>query len=58
MNGVTRADKLPRLLRIRQSLLNIERLGVLEGIEDDKWKKGLQQLKEVLDKKSKASSEV
>ena len=50
---VVRADKLPRLLRIRQSLLNIERLGILEGIADEKWQKSLDTLKKVVQERSK-----
>lgn len=51
--GATRADKLPRLLRIRQSLLNIERLGILEGIADDRWQKSLDALKKIVQERSK-----
>jgi hypothetical protein len=51
--GAVRADKLPRLLRIRQSLLNIERLGILEGIADEKWQKSLDTLKKVVQERSK-----
>lgn len=52
--GAVRADKLPRLLRIRQSILNIERLSVLEGITDDKWVKAIDQMKKILAERSKA----
>lgn len=52
--GAVRADKLPRLLRIRQSLLNIERLSILEGINDDKWVKSIADMKKVLAERSKA----
>lgn len=52
--GAVRADKLPRLLRIRQSLLNIERLSILEGITDDKWVKSIDQMKKILAERSKA----
>ena len=51
---VVRADKLPRLRRITQSILNIERLGNLEGITSDNWQKGLTLLKKELQERSKA----
>jgi hypothetical protein len=41
------------MLRIQQSLLNVERLGVLEGITDEKWNKGLDTLKKVIQERSK-----
>jgi len=52
--GRTQAKQLPRLLRIRQSLLNIERLSVLEGITDERWQKSIDQMKKVLGERSKA----
>ena len=53
--GAVRADKLPRLLRIRQSLLNIERLSILEGLADNEdWRKAIETMKKVLQKRSKA----
>jgi len=48
-----RYNQRPRMLRIQQSLLNVERLGVLEGITDEKWNKGLDTLKKVIQERSK-----
>ena len=50
---VVRADKLPRLRRITQSILNIERLGNLEGITEDAWNRGLGLLKKVVQDRAK-----
>lgn len=54
-NRVRRAHytAMPRLQRMKLSLANVESLGILDGITDERWQKAIDQLKKVLAERSK-----